>query len=62
MLKRDILKIFTASEVSRIIGKDRSQVTRMPKVVPEKYHDPLIAAARKKVLQVNRALERIKEN
>ena len=61
MKKRDILKIFTASEVSRIIGKDRSQVTRMPKEVPAKYHEPLIAAAKKKVLAMNRALERIKE-
>ena len=62
MKKRDILKIFTAAEVARLFDLNRSTIIRWGKEVPIKYHEPLKAAAKKKVLVVNRALERIKRN
>jgi len=59
MLKKDVLIIFSGAEVAEIINRHRSQVTRMPNVIPGEYQGTLLKAAKRKLRLGRNALERL---
>ena len=61
MLKKDVLIIFSGAEVAEIIKKHRSQVTRMPRVIPDEYRGPLLKAAKRKLRLGENALGRLEK-
>jgi len=59
MLKKDVVMVLKQGEIAKAIGKDQSQVSRMPNQVPEKYHKPLLKAAKRKFRLIQNALARM---
>ena len=59
MLKKDALKILKQEEAAKAIGRDQSLISRMPSKVPEKYRQPLLKAAKRKVRLMLNALARM---
>ena len=59
MLKKDVSKILKQEEVAKAIGKHQSQVSRLPNKIPEKYHAPLLKAAKRKLRLMLNAIQRM---
>lgn len=59
MQKKDILTILKKGEAAEAIGKHQSQVTRLPNQIPEKYHAPLLKAAKRKLRLMLNAFQRM---
>jgi len=59
MLKKNVLKIISGQEFAKAINKHSSQVTRMPKRVPEEYRGKLLTACRNKLKTYQEAYEAI---
>jgi hypothetical protein len=59
MFKKDALKILKQEEAAKAIGRDQSLISRMPNKVPERYHQPLLTAAKRKLKRLTNALHRM---
>ena len=59
MKKDDIRKILDRNEIAKAIDRDPSLINHMPKQIPERFHKPLLKAARRKVRLMLNALSRM---
>ena len=59
MKKRDILTILNGKEAAKAINQQQSVISRLPNQVPDRFHRPLLTAARRKLKRLTGVLRRI---
>ena len=61
MKKKDVRTVLTGKEAAKAIKRTDSAITHMPNEIPERFHQPFLVAARRKLRRLTNALQRMEQ-